>query len=71
MSTKPEIKQSEFVEARNLGLTVKEMSEKFNISQQSVKEIINTLGLPKRTKQRTYLLVKDGDTINNVRKNEE
>lgn len=68
---KTEIKASEFTEARNLGLTVKEMSEKFKISQKGVKEIIQDLGLPKRAKTRSYLLVKDGDIINNIKTNEE
>lgn len=63
-----EIKESEFRAARTeQGLTVKQLSEKFGISQNHVKKVIQDLNLPTRTAKKGYILLKDGDVINNVR----
>lgn len=48
-----------FTEARQSGLTVQELSKKFGISTSNVKEIIQTLNLPKRAKVKNYELIAD------------
>lgn len=60
---KKQIVKSEFIAARQEGLTVKEMSEKFGLPGNAVKQFLKDLGLPNRVKggKEKYELV---DNIN-------
>ncbi len=61
---KKQIVKSEFIAARESGLTVKQMSEKFELPGNAVKQFLKDLGLPNRVKgnkRQNYELV---DNIN-------
>jgi hypothetical protein len=60
---KKQIVKGEFITARESGLTVKQMSEKFELPSYVIKQFLKDLGLPSRVKggKNKYELV---DNIN-------
>lgn len=64
---KKPISTKAFIEARQNGATVIELSKQFGISTANVKEIVQTLNLPKRAKVKNYELIVDNqDETRNI-----
>lgn len=57
--TQKEISMTAFMEARTNGATVKELANKFDISEANCKKIIKQLNLPKRAVKPNFVLVDD------------
>jgi predicted transcriptional regulator len=64
--SKKQITVTAFKQARENGMTVKELSTHFGISQANVKEIIGKLELPKRARRVGYELLDNENTTQPV-----